>query len=96
MRLLKRPEVTARTGLSKSALYDQVSRGVFPRPVKTSAKAAAWVETEIDAWISAKIAARDAKEERDGGGSHLWACSPFAGARDGLRGTLQLRRRRRG
>lgn len=33
--------------------------GVFPRHVKVSASRIAWVESEIDAWISERIADRD-------------------------------------
>ena len=59
MRLLKRPEVQSCTGLSRSAIYQKMQDGVFPKPVKTSSKAVAWVETEVEAWIADKIAARD-------------------------------------
>jgi prophage regulatory protein len=33
--------------------------GKFPKPVKGVAKASAWVESEIDALIAARIAERD-------------------------------------
>ena len=34
----------------------------FPRPIPLSNKRIAWNEAEIDAWISAKIHARDEKK----------------------------------
>jgi prophage regulatory protein len=61
MRLLKRPVVEDRTGLSKSVLYDKIRRGEFPRPVSVTAKAVAWVEAEVNDWIASCVAERDAR-----------------------------------
>lgn len=58
-RLLRIREVTARTGRTRSRIYEDVASGKFPRPVKIGGQAIAFVETEIDAWIASKIAARD-------------------------------------
>ena len=58
-RLMKRPEVEVLTGLSRSAIYDLMTRGVFPRAVKLGPKSVAWVEGEVRQWIAEKIAARD-------------------------------------
>jgi hypothetical protein len=33
-----------------------MARGVFPRPVRLTEGTVAWVSSEIDAWIKAKIA----------------------------------------
>jgi prophage regulatory protein len=60
-RLMKRPEVEGLTGLSRSAIYDLMTRGVFPRTVKLGPKSVAWVDEEIRQWIADRIAARDAK-----------------------------------
>ena len=46
-RLMKRPEVEGLTGLSRSAIYDLRTRGVFPRCVKLGPKSVAWVEDEV-------------------------------------------------
>ena len=48
---LKRPEVEHRTGLKRSTIYDKMKAGTFPKPVKLGARAVAWFEPEIDAWI---------------------------------------------
>jgi prophage regulatory protein len=61
MRLLKRPEVEHKTGLSRASIYDRMDRGIFPRQVKVGPKCVGWVETEIDQWIADRIAERDAK-----------------------------------
>jgi prophage regulatory protein len=59
MRLLKRPEVQAKTGLAKTQIYDRMIAGTFPRSVKLSSKAVGWVEEEINQWIRDRIAERD-------------------------------------
>jgi prophage regulatory protein len=55
------PTVKARTGLSRSELYRRIAVGDFPQPVKLGARASAWNAAEVDSWITARIAARDAK-----------------------------------
>jgi prophage regulatory protein len=54
-RLLRIPEVLARTGLSRSRLYADPT---FPRSVKIGERAVAWVEDEISDWVAARIAER--------------------------------------
>lgn len=45
--------------LSKCQLWRLEKVGKFPKRVRISASRYAWVESEIDAWIVAKIAERD-------------------------------------
>lgn len=59
-RLLRLPEVIARTGMSRSAVYAASAKGAFPQPVKLSERSSAWVESEIDAWLASRVAQRDA------------------------------------
>lgn len=58
MRILRRPEVERRTGLSRSAIYAAMhdERG-FPAPVRISRRAVGWREDLVDAWIRARSAA---------------------------------------
>lgn len=58
-RLITREAVLDRVGMGKSALYDRINAGTFPKPVSLG-RLARWVESEIDAWIDAQIAHRDA------------------------------------
>lgn len=61
MQLLRLPDVMARTTLTRSAVYNLMASGHFPRPVKIGGgKLNAWPANEIDAWIEARIAAREA------------------------------------
>lgn len=53
-KLLRRPEVQARTGLSRSTIYDWVKRGEFPRPVKLGTRLVAWRESDISDWLESR------------------------------------------
>ena len=53
-RILRRPEVEARTGLSRSTIYDWMKRGEFPKPVALGSRLVGWRESEIDAWLAAR------------------------------------------
>lgn len=55
------PAVKARTGLGRSEIYRRIANGTFPAPIKLGERASAWSAAEVDAWIEARIAARDAR-----------------------------------
>jgi prophage regulatory protein len=59
LKISRLPAVSARTGLSASSIYEQIGRGAFPKPLKISAKAVAWLDREIDEWVAARVAERD-------------------------------------
>lgn len=56
--LLRRAEVERRVGLKRTAIYDRVSKGTFPAPIKDEDEGHAvwWLASEIDAWIAKKAA----------------------------------------
>lgn len=54
-RLLRLPEVVRVTGKSRSNIYGDPT---FPRPVKISPRASAWIESEVIDWIESRIAQR--------------------------------------
>ena len=56
-RLIRLPEVMARVGLKRSAIYQRMSEGRFPKSRSLGGKCAVWVEGEIDAFIHS-VAAR--------------------------------------
>lgn len=62
MKLIRLPEVLAKTGLTRTRLYEAMAAGTFCRPAKLgpSARAVAWSADEVDAWISARLADREA------------------------------------
>jgi prophage regulatory protein len=60
-KLLRRPEVQARTGLARSTIYQKMPIGEFPHPVHIGTRAVAWPETEISAWIETCLSKREGK-----------------------------------
>jgi len=50
------PKVIQKTGLSRSTIYALLSRGEFPKPIKLSPRTIGWLESDIDAWLDARIA----------------------------------------
>ena len=58
-RILRRPDVTKKTGLERSAIYARVAAGTFPKQIKLGPKAIGWLEFEVDAWIDQQVAHRD-------------------------------------
>ena len=61
-RVLRCPEVEARTGLSRSTIYRWRVAGRFPQTIPLGKRSVGWIEAEVDAWI------RDRTAERRGGG----------------------------
>ena len=49
------PEVIARTGLSRSTIYNLIQKGEFPSQINLGPRAVGWVENEIVEWIEARI-----------------------------------------
>lgn len=53
--VLRLPGVQERTGLSRASIYQKIKRGQFPRQIKLGARAAGWIEEEVDQWIESRI-----------------------------------------
>ena len=51
MRLLRIRQVEDLIGLKKSALYNLISEGNFPRPVAVGPRIKAWRSEDVAAWI---------------------------------------------
>ena len=63
-KMLRLPAVLQRTGLSRSALYALKKAGHFPQPLRIGARAVAWLEDEIEAWIKSRPRAGSERPER--------------------------------
>ncbi|QII36615.1 AlpA family transcriptional regulator [Rouxiella badensis] len=57
-RFMRLPEVIHTTGLSRSTIYDLISRRQFPAQLSLGGKNVAWLASEIDGWMRERIAAR--------------------------------------
>ena len=54
-KLIRRKEVERLTALSRSRIYDLMSKGVFPKPISLGTMSVAWLESEIYDWITNRI-----------------------------------------
>jgi len=55
--ILRRKQVEARTGLSRTAIYAGISDGTFPAPISIGSRSVGWIEAEVVAWIESRIKA---------------------------------------
>lgn len=62
-RIVRPREAWRKTGVSRSTGYRLEAEGRFPKRVKISEHASGYIEAELDDWIDALIAERDAEEE---------------------------------
>ena len=53
-RILRRPEVETRTGLSRSTIYAMMAAGEFPLPIRLGKRAVGWPEERISSWINSR------------------------------------------
>ena len=51
-KILRRREVEARMGLTRSTIYAMIAADEFPRPVRLGKRSVGWVEAEIEKWAS--------------------------------------------
>ncbi len=58
-RLLRLPEVERLTGLCRSAIYEQMRKGSFPRSVKAGQRTATWPESAVQSWIADRMSGRE-------------------------------------
>ena len=61
--ILRRKEVEARTGLSRSTIYLRIQERAFPRPINLGGRAVGWLENEIEEWLEARVENRDSGSE---------------------------------
>ena len=54
--LLRLPQVKARVGLQRTAIYDGIKLVTFPQPIKLGRRCVAWPSDVIDTWVRERIA----------------------------------------
>ena len=53
-RILRLPDVKARTGLSRSSIYAYIKEGKFPKHIALGERSVGWYESEVDAWVASR------------------------------------------
>lgn len=54
MKVLRLDELIKITGLSKSTIYKEMSRGKFPEKIPLTRRSVGWLESEIYKWIETR------------------------------------------
>ena len=67
MKLLRLQAVIEKTGHKKSKIYSDMEKGTFPLSIRTGEREVAWLESELDEWIAARVAERFTHEPIRGG-----------------------------
>ncbi len=57
--IIRLPHVIQKTGLCRSAIYNLIRAGKFPKQIKLTQRSSGWLESEIDQWLADRIAERD-------------------------------------
>ena len=86
-KFLRLPEVVSRTGYSGTTIWRKVKTGEFPKPVSIGPKATAWIEREVDEWITSKIEHRASAPKASI--AHRRIRPPDGGAAADLAGSLR-------
>lgn len=55
LKILRRKQVEAQTGLCRSAIYQKMADGTFPQAVKLNTRTVGWIESEIYDWLKAQV-----------------------------------------
>lgn len=55
IRLIRLPEVVNRAGLKRSAIYQRMNEGPFPKSRSLGPRCTVWVESEIDDWLNSVV-----------------------------------------
>lgn len=61
-RLLTLKQIEYITSLKKSSIYCLIAAGRFPSAVNVSFRRRAWAESEVQAWIAARLSTRTTTE----------------------------------
>ena len=53
--ILRRKDVEAMIGLSRSTIYKLISQEMFPKPVQLGRRAVGWRLSDIEAWLNTRV-----------------------------------------
>ena len=59
--ILRMAEVTRAVGLARATVYRMMKAGTFPQAIPLSGCAVGWLRSEVEAWITERVNARNAQ-----------------------------------
>ena len=57
LKIVRRPEVQAMTGLSRSSIYAKMAIGAFPKTINLRTRSVGWLEHEVQEWLKNRVSA---------------------------------------
>lgn len=57
IKIIRRPDVEAMTGLSRSSIYEKMDKGTFPTAIKLSERSVGWLAHEVQEWLENRVSA---------------------------------------
>jgi prophage regulatory protein len=61
MKVVRKADAPAKTGLSVRQMDRLEAEGRFPKKIKLGLHSASWIGSELDSWIAARAAERDGR-----------------------------------
>lgn len=61
-RIIRKPELLETLGISKSTLFNRINAGLIPPSINLGGRACGWLETEIQAVLSAFVSNHETSE----------------------------------
>jgi prophage regulatory protein len=55
--IIRLPKAIEKTGLSRSTIYSLINAGAFAPKIQISARAIGFLQSDLDSWIAARVAA---------------------------------------
>ena len=59
VKVIRLPQVEEKVGLSRASIWRLIAAGHLPKPIKISARASGWIESEIDEFIQRRAESRN-------------------------------------
>jgi prophage regulatory protein len=59
-KILRLPAVQAMTGKSRTQIYSDMNRNMFPQSVPIGERAVGWLESDIEQWLNERLEKRRA------------------------------------
>lgn len=56
--ILRMEQVEKVTGYKRPTIYKKIKAGEFPKQVPLGARAVGWLQSEVDQWVSDRVAQR--------------------------------------
>lgn len=52
--IIRMPQLTEKTCISRAHVYGLLSRGEFPRPIRLGRRAVGWRVEDVETWLSSR------------------------------------------